>query len=75
MRAGHRVGDENLGESFIDINAVRALVEPIVKRESPEAWASYETEIKPYLEHVDALVTSIRRDGSFDRSQAQVTAR
>jgi len=68
-----RVSAENLGLSFVDLNGIRTVVEPIVKATGTEAWASYEKDIKPYLEHVDAIITSVRKDGSVDRSEAAVT--
>ncbi|HEY8988816.1 MAG TPA: DUF3352 domain-containing protein, partial [Candidatus Limnocylindrales bacterium] len=71
-----RVGEENIGLSFVDVNAIRGLAEPLFQRLAPaEIWATYEKEIKPYVEHVDALISSSRKDGGLDRSQAAITAR
>jgi hypothetical protein len=70
-----RVGEENLGLTFVDVNAIRGLVEPIIKQTTPEAWASYETDLKPYLEHVDALISAVRKDGAVDRGAATLTTR
>jgi hypothetical protein len=70
-----RVGEENLGLSFIDVNAIRGLIEPLIKQTAPETWTTYETDIKPYLEHVDALISASRKDGALDRGAAALTAR
>jgi hypothetical protein len=62
-----RVGDQNLGLTFVDVAAVRTLVEPLVKTElSGEDWAFYEREIKPYLLPFDAIVSSAVKDGGVD---------
>ena len=70
-----RVGEENLGLSFLDVNAIRGLIEPIIQQTAPEAWTGYQTDIKPYLEHVDALISAIRKDSGVDRGTAAFTAR
>jgi hypothetical protein len=71
-----RVGEENIGLSFLDVNAIRGLAEPVFQKLAPaDIWATYEKEIKPYVEHVDALISSSRKDGALDRSQAALTAR
>jgi hypothetical protein len=63
-----RVGSENLGLSFVDVQAIRGLVEPLVKPLVPEAqWATYQTEIVPYISHFDALVSGGRIDGGINR--------
>ena len=63
-----RVGAENLGLTFVDIQAIRGLVEPVAKGlVSAEAWATYEKEIVPYVSHLDALVSSARIDGGTNR--------
>jgi hypothetical protein len=60
-----RVGDENMGVTFVDITAIRKLVEPLVKDlVKPEDWAFYEREITPYLAPLDATVSSaVKKDG------------
>jgi hypothetical protein len=71
-----RVGEDNLGLSFIDVTAIRGLVEPLVQQAAPaDAWTKYQTDLKPYLEHIDAVISSVRKDGALDRTQAALTAR
>src|SRR4051794_24437629 len=71
----NRTGSENMGIQFIDIAAIRKLVEPIAqKTASPDAWAYYAKEIQPYLAPLDALIYTIRKDGSVDRGTTSVTA-
>lgn len=71
-----RVGEQNLGVTFVDIAAVRELVEPLVEEQIPaDQWDFYETEILPYLEPLDALVSSSRKDGGFDRLRQAITVR
>jgi Protein of unknown function (DUF3352) len=63
-----RVGEENLGMTFVDIRAIRELIEPLAKAEaSPEEWARYEKEIRPFLLPFDAYASSAREDGDIDR--------
>ena len=69
-----RVGDENTGFSYIDVRAIRELVEPLIQAEmTPEKWANYETEIKPFLVPFDAAVSSTRDDGDLDRGSSVIT--
>ncbi len=71
-----RVGEENLGLTFVDLNGIRALVEPLIQQAAPAAsWTNYQTNIKPYLEHIDAMISAVRKDGTLDRGQAALTAR
>jgi len=71
-----RVGEDNLGLSFVDVTAIRRLIEPLLQQTAPaDAWARYQTDLKPYLEHIDALISAVHKDGSLDRAQAAVTAR
>ncbi|HET9521922.1 MAG TPA: DUF3352 domain-containing protein [Candidatus Limnocylindrales bacterium] len=62
-----RVGEENLGVTFIDVTAIRELLEPLMKPElSADDWAFYEREIKPYLLPFDAVISSSVKDGGID---------
>jgi hypothetical protein len=71
-----RVGAENLGETFVDIQGIRALAEPLVKPLVPEKdWAFYEKEIQPYVSHLDALISSSRADGNINRLPMAFTAK
>jgi hypothetical protein len=70
-----RVGADNLGMSFVDIAAIRGLVEPLAQAAAPaDAWAYYTREIQPYLKPLDAVITNVRKDGSSDRSTGVITA-
>jgi hypothetical protein len=71
-----RVGEENIGLSFVDVAAVRDLVEPLVKEKLPrDQWAFYEREIKPYLLPFDAFISAARIDGSVDRLDQTITVK
>jgi hypothetical protein len=70
-----RVGAENLGITFVDIAAIRSLVEPLVQAQVPAAtWAQYTKEIQPYLSPLDAVISSIRKDNGLDRGTGILTA-
>ncbi len=63
-----RAGEENIGLSFIDVKAIRELVEPLVKDVAPaDKWAYYEKEIRPYVIPFDSIVSGSRVDGDLDR--------
>jgi hypothetical protein len=69
-----RVGTENVSASFVDIAAIRKLVEPVLQGSVPaEKWATYVKEIQPYLAPFDATVTVLRKDGGTDRGTSLVT--
>jgi hypothetical protein len=71
-----RVGEENIGLSFVDIAAVRELIEPLVRETLPQdQWAFYEREIKPYLLPFDAFISSARIDGDVDRLDQAFTVK
>jgi hypothetical protein len=71
-----RVGAENIGSGFVDVRAIRELLETLVKPQVPAAdWTRYETDIKPYLEPLDAIVQATHKDGTTDRSSSVVTVR
>jgi hypothetical protein len=70
----NRVGAENTSASFVDISAIRSLIEPLAKSMVPaDRWTYYETDIKPYLAPFDALIEASRKDGKLDRSSGLVT--
>lgn len=71
-----RVGEENIGLSFVDVKAIRELIEPLVKPMAPqEQWAFYEREVLPYLLPLDAFISSARIDGDLDRLDQSFTLR
>lgn len=62
-----RVGEENLGVTFVDVTAIREILEPLAKAEmDPDEWAFYEREVKPYLLPFDAVISSAVKDGGVD---------
>jgi hypothetical protein len=69
-----RVGEENLGLTYVDVRAVRELVESIAQQKAaPDKWTHYLKEIQPFLLPFDALASSIREDGGLDRLESVVT--
>ena len=54
-----RVGSKNASSVFVDLAAIRALVEPLVAK---DAGAKYETDVKPYIEPFDVLAGASRTD-------------
>jgi hypothetical protein len=71
-----RVGADNISSSYIDINGIRALVEPLAQQGADTAeWSSYVTEIQPYLEHLDALIQAVRKDQGLDLGNGALTVR
>ena len=69
-----RVGTENLMSSWLDITAVRELVEQLGTTD-PEAFAQYERDIKPYLVPLDVLVAATVRNGDVDHGTSVITVR
>jgi hypothetical protein len=71
----NRVGAENMGVVFVDIAAIRGLLEPIAQGAlSAEEWAHYTKDIQPYLRPLDAVISGIRKDGGLDRGTGILTA-
>ena len=69
-----KLGEENMGASFVDLDGIRLGLEPILKQfAKPDQWATYEREIRPYLEHLDVLASVTRKDGGTDRVVQQLT--
>ena len=69
-----RVGTENLMSSWLDITAIRELIETFGSTD-PEAFASYERDIKPYLVPLDVLVAATVRDGEVDHGTSVITVK
>ena len=70
-----RVGAENLGMGFVDVAAIRGLIEPVAQAHAPaDTWAYYVREIQPYLKPLDAVISNVRKDGANDRSTGALTA-
>lgn len=64
-----RVGN-GTGVTFVDIAAIRGLIESAMAGLDPSAAARYESELKPFLAPFDALmgVSSVKDDISFGKS-------
>ena len=62
--ATDRAGTSNRGLAYLDIAAVRELIEDVVPASER---VEYEKNYKPYLLALQALVVSNREDGSLDR--------
>ncbi|MEO5939981.1 MAG: DUF3352 domain-containing protein [Candidatus Limnocylindrales bacterium] len=70
-----RVGAENMGVSFLDIAAIRSLLEPLAQGQVPaDEWTRYTTDIQPYLKPLDALISVVRKDAGLDRGSGILTA-
>ncbi len=69
-----RVGAEDIAASFVDVTAIRKLIEPLFQaRVTPAEWASYTKDIQPYLAPFDLVVTATRKDGSMDRTTSVIS--
>ena len=69
-----RVGEENLGFTFLDLHRARELFEGLAKSQmTPEKWTEYTKEYQPFLLPFDAVAASIHEDGDLDRIQSVVT--
>ncbi len=51
-----RAGAENVGSAYLDITAAREIFESFFRTANPTGFASYQTEIQPYLEPLDAYI-------------------
>ena len=70
-----RVGASHTGVSFVDIAAVRGLVEGLMSEATPEERAEYEESVKPFLTPFDALVGAGVTGNGLDQQHAIVTVK
>jgi hypothetical protein len=71
-----RVGAEHTAVSFVDITAVRGLVEEyLVGEATPAEQAEYEESIKPFLTPFDAFAAASVVGGDVDQQHAIVTVK
>ncbi len=70
-----RVGPEHTGISFLDITAVRELVEGLLAEATAEQRAEYEESIKPFLTPFDAVIGSSVTGSDLDQHHLVITAR
>lgn len=69
-----RVGANNLGSTYLDLTAVRELLEPLLVK-SPEAMAAYTRDVKPYLLPLDAFIEANVVDGDRSRLTGIIIAK
>ncbi len=70
----HRVGD-GTNSLFVDIAGVRTLAEGALKDADAAARKTYETDIKPFLTPLDALVASGSVSGDLTHSKVIITVK
>ncbi len=63
------------GSSFVDIAAIRGLIEKAVADADPAALAAYEKAVKPYLAPFDALYASSSVGGDLTSSTILITVK
>ncbi len=69
-----RVGATNIGVTFVDVSAIRGLLEPLLQAQMPAAdWTHYTTDIQPYLKPLDAMISGVRKDGDLVRGSGLIT--
>lgn len=70
-----RVGAEHTGVTFIDIAAIRTVVEGFLDEATAEERAEYEESVKPYLEPLDAFIAASVVGGDLDTQHAIITVK
>ncbi len=70
-----RVGAAHTGVSFVDIAAIRGLVEGLLPEATAEKRAEYEESIKPFLVPFDALVAAVVAGDDLDAQHAIITVK
>lgn len=70
-----RVGAEHTGVTFVDIAAIRGLVEGLLVEATAEERAEYEESVKPFLEPFDALVGSMVAGDEVDTQRIIITVK
>jgi hypothetical protein len=69
-----RIGRPNVGITFVDLTAIRELVEGALPGD-PEMLAMYERDIKPFMLPFDALAQATVVGGDIDRSTFVITVK
>ncbi len=70
-----RVGAAHTGVSFVDIAAIRGLVEGLLPEATAEKRAEYEESIKPFLVPFDAFVAAGVAGDDLDAQHAIITVK
>ncbi|HKG57702.1 MAG TPA: DUF3352 domain-containing protein [Candidatus Limnocylindrales bacterium] len=67
-------GPRNVGSMWVDLKAVRELVETAAAS-SGASLAAYNRDVKPYLEHLDGFVETATTDGNLNRATMVLVVR
>jgi hypothetical protein len=70
-----RVASQHTGLNFLDIAAIRGMVEGAMSSASAQERAEYEESIKPFLVPFDAYIASGVVGGSVDQGRAVITVK
>jgi len=70
-----RAGAQHVSLSYVDLTAIRTMLEARLGDAPAADRTKYETEIKPFLVPFDAIVASNVRDGSLDRGHLIVSVK
>jgi uncharacterized protein DUF3352 len=70
-----RVGAAHTAISFVDVAAVRALVEGQLGKATPKERADYEESVKPFLTPFDAFIGATVTGGALDQQHAIITVK
>jgi uncharacterized protein DUF3352 len=69
-----RVGEENVGFTFVDVRRMRELFEKVAQgKATADKWSQYVKEYQPFLLPFDAMAASVRKDGDLNRGSGVVT--
>ncbi len=72
--ASNRAG-QGSGVGYVDITAIRGLLEAALAENAPADLAAYEAEIKPFLEPFDVLVATTKLDGNLTHATTIITVK
>jgi hypothetical protein len=70
-----RVGATHTAVTFVDVAAVRGLVEGLLSKATPKERAEYEESVKPFLAPFDAFVTASVTGPDLEQQHAIVTVK
>jgi hypothetical protein len=70
-----RVGAKNTGSYFVDIAAIRGLIESAATTADPSAMAKYKSDVQPYLAPFDALAGAGSVGGDLNRATLIITVK
>jgi hypothetical protein len=70
-----RAGATHTGVNFVDVAAIRGLVEGMLANATPQERADYEESVKPFLEPFDAFIGAGVVGGDIDQTHALITVK